>query len=316
MSKRTEPRGSSSAKARTARGDAAVEPSDQRRSSKSGEGRGRLLVIATPIGNLGDITLRALEALRAADVIACEDTRVTAKLLARYQIVRPLQAYHDHNARDLEPRLLKRMQAGETVALVTDAGTPMISDPGAGLVQAAIAADIPVSVLPGPSAALAALAVSGLPTDRFLFVGFPPPRSGERRRFLAELAAIPATLILYEAPHRLAESLADMAAVFGNRSIAVARELTKLHEEVRRGGLVELARQYASAPAPRGEIVVVIAPPSPVEEGAEIDLDSVLREAMGLMSLRDAVAQTAAITGLSRKEIYARALELQAENGE
>ncbi len=316
MSKRTEPRGSSSGKAQTHRVDAAVEPSDERRSSKSGEGRGRLLVIATPIGNLGDITLRALDSLREADVIACEDTRVTAKLLARYQIERPLLAYHDHNAREVEPRLVKRMQAGETVALVTDAGTPMVSDPGTGLVQAAVGAGLPVSVLPGPSAALAALAVSGLSADRFLFAGFPPPRSGERRRFLAELATIPATLILYEAPHRLAASLSDMAAVFGNRSVVVARELTKLHEEVRRGLLIELARDYASAPAPRGEIVVVIAAPNPVEEGAAIDLDSLLREALGHMSLRDAVAQTAAITGLPRKQIYARALTLQSEGRE
>jgi 16S rRNA (cytidine1402-2'-O)-methyltransferase len=190
----------------------------------------------------------------------------------------------------------------------------MVSDPGTGLVQAAVGAGLPVSVLPGPSAALAALAVSGLSADHFLFAGFPPPRSGERRRFLAELATIPATLILYEAPHRLAASLSDMAAVFGNRSAVVARELTKLHEEVRRGLLVELARDYASAPAPRGEIVVVIAAPNPVEEGAAIDLDSLLREALGHMSLRDAVAQTAAITGLPRKEIYARALELQSED--
>jgi 16S rRNA (cytidine1402-2'-O)-methyltransferase len=314
MSKRTEPRGYSSGNARTARAKAAVEPSDARRSSKSGEGRGRLLIVATPIGNLGDITLRAIEALRGADVIACEDTRVTAKLLARYQIKRPLLAYHDHNAREVEPRLVKRMAAGETVALVTDAGTPIISDPGIGLVQATIAAGIPLSVLPGPSAALAALTISGLPADRFYFAGFPPNRSGERRRFLAELAAIPATLILYEAPHRLADSLADMTTVFGNRSVVVARELTKLHEEVRRGGLVDLAHDYASAPTPRGEIVVVIAPPDSLEEGVAIDLDSVLREAMAQMSLRDAVAQAAAITGLSRKQIYARALELQSKD--
>ncbi len=290
----------------------AVEPSDERRPSKSGEGRGSLSVIATPIGNLGDITLRALEALRGADLIACEDTRVTAKLLARHGIARPLLAYHEHNARRVEPRLVRQMSEGARVALVSDAGTPLVSDPGAGLVRASIEAGIPVTALPGPSAALAALSVSGLPAERFLFAGFPPPRSGERRRFLAELATVPATLILFEAPHRLAESLADMAAVLGDRPAAVARELTKLHEEVRRGSLLGLARESAEGKAPRGEIVIVIAPPaSGAEEGVGPDLDSALREAMARLSLRDAVAEAAAITGLSRKHVYARALALQ-----
>ena len=313
MSKLTEPRGSSSGDARA---KAAVEPSDQRGSSKSGEGRGRLAVVATPIGNLGDITLRALEALREADVIACEDTRVTAKLLARYGIERPLLAYHDHNAGRVEPRLVRRMAMGESVALVSDAGTPVVSDPGAGLVRAAIEAGIPVTVLPGPSAVLAALSVSGLPAERFLFAGFPPSRGNERRRFLAELATAPATLILYEAPHRLAESLAEMAAVLGDRPAVVARELTKLHEEVRRGSLAGLAREIAEGVAPRGEIVVVVAPPSAggAEAGTGPDLDSVLRDAMARLSLRDAVGQAAAITGLSRKQVYARALALQEES--
>lgn len=315
MSNRSEPRGSSSGNAHTARVKAAVEPSDQRRSSKSGGPRGRLAVIATPIGNLGDITLRALEALRGADLIACEDTRVTAKLLARHGIERPLLTYHDHNARRVEPRLVRRMEEGAQVALVSDAGTPLISDPGAGLVRAAIEAGIPVIALPGPSAVLAALSVSGLPTERFLFAGFPPSRSGLRRRFLAELATVPATLILYEAPHRLAESLADMAAVLGDRLAAVARELTKLHEEVRRGSLAGLARDSAEGEAPRGEIVIVIAPPaSGAEAGAGPDLDAVLREAMAHSSLRDAVAEAAAITGLPRKQVYARALALQGES--
>ena len=311
MSKRSEPRGSSSGKASPASIAAADEPSGGRSASKSAGGGGRLLVVATPIGNLGDITLRALEALAGVDAIACEDTRVTAKLLARHGIRRPLIAYQEHNAARIEPQLLRRMAAGERVALVSDAGTPLISDPGAGLVKAAIDAGLEVVALPGPSAALAALAISGLPAERFLFAGFPPAKSGERRRFLAGLAAVPATLILYEAPHRLAESLADMAATLGDRPAAVARELTKLHEEVLRGGLADLARRLAMGDPPRGEIVVVVGPPPEAEAGRGVDLDSVLREAMARLSLRDAVAEASAVTGLPRRAVYARALELQ-----
>ncbi len=310
MSKRAEPRGSSSGNAPAARVKVADEPSDERRSSKSRQGRGLLSIIATPIGNLGDITLRALEALRASDAIACEDTRVTAKLLARHVIERPLIAYHEHNARRVEPLLIRRMAEGERIALVSDAGTPLICDPGRGLVRAAIEAGIAVTALPGPSAALAALSLSGLPAERFLFAGFAPARGGERRRFLAELAAVPATLILFEAPHRLAESLTDMAAIFGDRPAAVARELTKLHEEVRRGDLAGLAQEFGAGTAPKGEIVIIVAPPHRVA-GAEPDLDSVLRAAMNRLSLRDAVAEAAAITGLSRRQVYGRALELQ-----
>jgi 16S rRNA (cytidine1402-2'-O)-methyltransferase len=310
MSRRSEPRGSSSG---NAQGD---KPSGGRAASKSGEGRGLLSLVATPIGNLGDITLRALETLRAADAIACEDTRVTAKLLARHGIERPLIAYHEHNARQVEPQLIRRLEEGAQIALVSDAGTPLLSDPGEGLVRAAIASGIGVTALPGPSAALAALSLSGLSAERFLFAGFPPPRSGERRRFLAELAAVPATLILYEAPHRLAESLADMAAVFGQRPAAIARELTKLHEEVRRGSLASLAADIGGAAAPRGEIVVVVAPPQQPAAGEEAggpDLDAVLRDALRRLSLRDAVAEASAITGLPRRRVYARALQLQEE---
>jgi 16S rRNA (cytidine1402-2'-O)-methyltransferase len=312
MSKRSEPSGSSS-DARAAKPETADEPSGGRGSSKSGEGRGLLSLVATPIGNLGDITVRALETLRDADAIACEDTRVTAKLLARHGIERPLVSYHEHNARRVEPLLIRRMVEGAHIALVSDAGTPLLSDPGESLVRAAIAAGIPVTALPGPSALLAALSLSGLPAERFLFAGFPPPRSGERRRFLAELARAPATLVFYEAPHRLAASLSDMAAALGDRPAAIARELTKRHEEIRRGSLAELAQSTAAGEAPRGEIVVVVAPPGPAEEEAAPDLDGVLRDAMGRLSLRDAVAEAAAITGRSRKEVYARALALQGE---
>jgi 16S rRNA (cytidine1402-2'-O)-methyltransferase len=314
MSKRSEPRGSSSGKAPAASIAAADEPSGGRSASKSAGAGGGLLVVATPIGNLGDITLRALEALRGADAIACEDTRVTAKLLARHGIRRPLIAYHEHNAARVEPQLVRRMVAGERIALVSDAGTPLVSDPGEGLVKAAIEADVEIIALPGPSAALAALAVTGLPAEPFFFAGFPPAKSGERRRFLAGLAAVPATLIVYEAPHRLAESLADMAETLGDRPAAVARELTKLHEEVLRGGLAELARSLGGGAPPRGEIVVVVGPPQP-EAGRGADLDSVLREAMARLSLRDAVAEASAITGLPRREVYARALVLQGEGG-
>lgn len=313
MSKRSEPRGSSCAKAYTARTGAAVEPSGGSGSSKSGEGRGGLWLVATPIGNLADIGLRALETLREADAIACEDTRVTAKLLSRHGIRRPLVSYREHNARRAEPLLIARMAAGERIALVSDAGTPLLCDPGAGLVRAAIAAAIPVTAVPGPSAALAALALSGLPADRFLFAGFPPARAGERRRALAELAGIPATLIFYEAPHRLAESLSDMALLLGDRPAAVARELTKLHEEVRRGALAALARETAEGAAPLGEIVVVVGPPPPDAADRGAELDRVLREALARLSLRDAVAEAAAVTGLPRKEIYVRALALREE---
>jgi 16S rRNA (cytidine1402-2'-O)-methyltransferase len=314
MSKRSEPSGSSSGHARAAKPKTADEPSGGRGASKSREGRGLLSLVATPIGNLGDITIRALEALRGADLIACEDTRVTARLLARHGIERPLMAYHEHNARTIEPLLLGRLTEGARIALVSDAGTPLISDPGGALVRRAIEAGIPITALPGPSAVLAGLSLSGLPVDRFLFAGFPPPRGGDRRRFLADLAAVPATLVFYEAPHRLADSLADMAAVLGSRAAAIARELTKLHEEVRRGTLPDLAAEIAGA-TPRGEIVVVVGPPDPAraEQGTGPDLDAVLREALGRLSLRDAVAEASAITGLSRRQVYARALALQGE---
>jgi 16S rRNA (cytidine1402-2'-O)-methyltransferase len=267
------------------------------------------MLVATPIGNLRDVTLRALDALAEADIVACEDTRVTARLMARHGIRRPLIAYHEHNRRRLEGPLVRRMASGERVALVSDAGMPLLSDPGEGLVKAALAAGIEVTVLPGPSAPLAALALSGLPAEPFLFLGFAPAKPGDRRRFLAPFAQVPATLLLFEAPHRLAEGLADMADLFGARPAAVARELTKLHEEVRRGRLDELARHYAHGPRPKGEIVVVIGPPE-AGRAAVPDLDGVLAAALARSSLRDAVAEAAAVTGLPRREVYARALAL------
>src|SRR6266700_4942081 len=270
-----------------------------------------LYVVATPIGNLRDMTLRALETLAAADIIACEDTRVTRKLLDHYGIATPLTPYHDHNAAEARPKLLARLAAGAAVALVSDAGTPLVSDPGFKLVRAARAAGQAVTALPGPSAALAALAVCGLPTDRFFFEGFLPAKAGQRRARIAELARIPATLLLFDTGPRIASALADLAAGLGRREAALCRGLTKLQEEVRRGDLATLAGEIEAADAPRGEIVIVIAPPE--EQAGLVDsaeLDALLRQALGRLSVKEAVAEIAVITGRPRREVYQRALAL------
>ncbi len=271
--------------------------------------------MATPIGNLADISLRALDVLAQADLVACEDTRTTRKLLAAHGIAAKLTAYHEHNAARVRPRLMERLECGEAVALVSDAGTPLISDPGYKLVAAAAAAGLVVTAVPGASAGLAALIVSGLPSDRFFFAGFLPNKSTARRRALAELAPLQASLMIYESARRLPGALADMAEVLGPRPAAVARELTKLHEEVRRGTLSELAEHYGSAGAPKGEVVVVVGPPGPGAEAApDVEaLDARLRAALRHASLRDAVAAVAEASGLPRKRIYARALELMDE---
>ena len=221
-----------------------------------------LYLVATPIGNLRDITVRALEVLAAADLIACEDTRVTRKLLDRYGIATPLTPYHEHNAAEARPKLLARLADGAAIALVSDAGTPLVSDPGYKLVREAQAAGASVTTLPGASAVLAALTLSGLPTDRFLFEGFLPAKEEARRARINELKRIPATLVLFETGARIAAALADLAAELGPRQAAICRELTKLYEEVRRGDLGTLAREAAQADEPRGEIVIVVAPPS------------------------------------------------------
>jgi len=270
-----------------------------------------LYIVATPIGNLGDITLRALEVLRRVELIACEDTRVTATLARRFELSTERVAYHDHNADIMRPKLLARLQAGAAVALVSDAGTPLVSDPGLKLVQAAVTAGIAVTAIPGPSAMLAALMVAGLPTDRFLFAGFLPPKQGQRRQALGELARVPATLVFFETAPRLAEALADMTDVLGDRPAAIARELTKLHEEVRRGGLGELAMHYGAGEAPRGEIVLVVGPPAAdVPALSAEELDQRIGDALRTRSVREASAAVAAETGLPRREIYARALAL------
>ncbi|MFT0860023.1 16S rRNA (cytidine(1402)-2'-O)-methyltransferase [Ancylobacter sp. G4_0304] len=271
-----------------------------------------LHVVATPIGNLGDVTIRALETLAGADLIACEDTRVTRRLLDRYGIETPLVAYHDHNAASMRPRLVARLEEGAALALVSDAGTPLVSDPGYKLVEAAIEGGFRVIPVPGASASLAALVSAGLPTDRFFFEGFLPPKTGARRTRISEMKGLPATLVLYETGPRLPESLADLAAVLGPRPAAVCRELTKTFEEVRRAPLDELAAHYAQAGSPKGEIVLVIGPPR-VEEAGEADIDAALRAALATLSVKDAAAAVATATGHPRRAVYARALALQAE---
>jgi 16S rRNA (cytidine1402-2'-O)-methyltransferase len=269
-----------------------------------------LYLVATPIGNLRDITLRALEILAAADLVACEDTRVTRKLFDHYGLSAPLMPYHDHNAESARPKILDKLAAGGAVALVSDAGTPLISDPGYKLVRAATAAAHPITAAPGASAALMALTVAGLPTDRFMFEGFLPAKETARRARVAELARIPATLVLFESGPRLAAALADLAAALGARQAAVTRELTKLHEEVRRGDLASLAADYAAGAETRGEIAIVIAPPAETERPSAADIDALLQAALARTSVKEAVAEVAAATGEARRAVYSRALAL------
>ncbi len=283
------------------------------RSKPTSKPRPGLYIVATPIGNMDDISLRALDLLAAVDRIACEDTRHTRRLLERHGIEARLLPYHEHNAEHMRPAIMARLAHGESLALVSDAGTPLISDPGFKLVRKAIRSGIYVSALPGASAALMALTLSGLPSDRFMFAGFLPPKSGARRKALGELAAIDATLIFFESARRLCASLADMAAILGQRDIAVAREMTKLHEEFRRGDVAELAAHYAENGAPKGEVVVVVGPPAAAAVVSEEFIEARLSELLQTASVRDAAAQLAAETGLARRELYARALRLSGE---
>lgn len=273
-----------------------------------------LHVVATPIGNLKDISFRALATLAAADAVIAEDTRVTKTLLAHYGIATPLVAYHEHNAKVIRPHLIARLEAGAALALVSDAGTPLVSDPGFKLVQEALEKGVKVSSVPGASAVLAALVVAGLPTDRFFFEGFLPHKSGPRRARLAELAEIPGTLVFFESPRRLAETLGDCLAVLGDRDAAVARELTKLYENVRRGTLGELAAALAREEPPRGEIVLLVAPAAEGSAAlAEAELDARIEAALALHSVKDAASVVSASTGQPRRQVYARALQLAAE---
>jgi 16S rRNA (cytidine1402-2'-O)-methyltransferase len=273
-----------------------------------------LHVVATPIGNLRDISFRALATLAAADAVLAEDTRVTKTLLAHYGISTPLVAYHEHNAAVVRPHLLARLQSGAALALVSDAGTPLVSDPGFKLVADAVAEGITVYSVPGASAVLAGLVVAGLPTDRFFFEGFLPQKSAARRQRIAELAAIPGTLVFFESPRRVAECCTDLAAVLGNRPAAMARELTKHFETVRRAPLLDLAAALTEEGPPKGEIVLLVGPP---EEGASVagvdDLDARLHKALGTLSVKDAASVVAGETGQPRRKVYARAVELAAE---
>lgn len=275
-----------------------------------------LIVTATPIGNLGDITVRAVETLKVVDVIACEDIRVTRRLLQRYDISTKTVTYHEHNADRVRPRLIQRLSRGDTIALVSDAGTPLISDPGYKLVREAIDAGISVTSLPGPTAMITALTVSGLPTDRFLFVGFLPNRSSARRRVLDTLQSVDASLIFYESPRRLVVVLEEMSDILGPRDCAVGRELTKRFEEVIRGPVNGLASQLADAQELRGEVVVILGPPKfePIDGDT---LDGEIMKALSQNSLRDAVDQVTVQKGVSRRDVYRRALSLdQRRSGE
>ncbi|WP_315740398.1 MULTISPECIES: 16S rRNA (cytidine(1402)-2'-O)-methyltransferase [unclassified Bradyrhizobium] len=277
-----------------------------------------LHLVATPIGNLGDITLRALETLAGADIIFCEDTRITRRLTERYGLGAELAAYHEHNAEAVRPRILQRLAQGAAIALVSDAGTPLISDPGYKLVREACEAGHAVTALPGPSAVLAALSVAALPTDRFFFEGFLPAKQQARRTRLSELARIEATLVLFEAGSRVQETLADLADAMAGRQAAICRELTKLHEEVLRGAIGDLAARAGDLET-RGEFVLVIGPPPRDAEVLTQDaLDAVLRDLLQRSSVKDAVMHAVELSRRPRREVYARALELSkgARSGE
>jgi 16S rRNA (cytidine1402-2'-O)-methyltransferase len=267
-----------------------------------------LYITATPIGHARDVSLRALEVLAGVDLIACEDTRVTAKLLAIHGISRPLTAYNDHNAARERPRLLGKLRQGARIALVSDAGTPLVSDPGFKLVRAAIEENIAVHAVPGASAVLTGLMLSGLPSDRFLFAGFLPSRAGERDSILHELKGLRATLIFFESAQRLGETLHAMAAILGPRPAAMTREMTKLHEEVRRGTLDELAAHYAKAETPKGEVTLLVGPPHQAETDFAA-IDAALDAALPFMPLKAAADMIAALLDMPRKEIYAHGLE-------
>ncbi|MES0039388.1 16S rRNA (cytidine(1402)-2'-O)-methyltransferase [Mesorhizobium sp. M0046] len=271
-----------------------------------------LYLVATPIGNLADITLRALETLAAADIVACEDTRVSRVLLDRYGIRRRTTAYHEHNAGEAGPKLIAALEAGQSVALSSDAGTPLISDPGYRLVGEALERGIRVVPIPGPSAPLAALTASGLPSDAFLFAGFLPVKTGQRLTRLEALKAVPATLIFFESPRRLPETLSAMVEVLGGaRKAAIGRELTKTFEEMRTGTLQSLASHYAGADTPKGEIVICVGPADVVADEPE-DIDRLLLSLAAEMPASKAAAEAAKMTGGQKQALYRRLLDLRA----
>jgi len=270
-----------------------------------------LYIVSTPIGNLGDISLRALETLTKADVIACEDTRVTGTLLHLYGIKKPLLSYYDHNADQRQPEILSRVKMGESVALVSDAGTPLVSDPGFKLVEACRAEDLFVTAIPGASAHLAALVTAGLPTDKVFFAGFLPPKNLARQKAISEYANVSATLVFYEASSRLCATLDDLAERLGaTRPAVVARELTKLYEDIQAETLGNLAAYYRSHPTPKGEIVILVGPAQKIVSKA-IDIDVLLKQKMKTMSLRDAVEFIVETTGAKKNDVYRHALKLK-----
>ena len=268
-----------------------------------------LYIVATPIGNLGDITLRALAVLAQADVVYCEDTRHSRTLMQHFSLSTTLRPYHEHNAEAERPRIMAGLERGQRIALISDAGTPLISDPGFKLVREAADLGYPVISLPGPSAVLAALTSSGLPTDAFMFAGFLPSKKAARRSRLSELAGVPASLVFFESPQRAAETLADMAAVYGSRPACMARELTKLHEDIRRGSLVDLAAHAANAPL-KGEIAIVVGPPVQIE-ATDADITAKLEVALLSMSLKDAAKAVSEALGVSKARVYDLGLQIK-----
>ncbi|CAI3945578.1 16S rRNA C1402 (ribose-2'-O) methylase RsmI (RsmI) (PDB:3KWP) (PUBMED:24078611) [Commensalibacter communis] len=295
--------------------DTSLPLTDQQNSKESVKGSGEFILISTPIGNLSDFSLRAKQTLEEADILLCEDTRVTAKLLAAYGISIRMESVHEHNELQRTTQIISMLQQGKIIALVSDAGTPLLSDPGYRLTKAIIEANIPLTAIPGANAALTALTLSGLPPHPYMFVGFPPPKSQARQNGFttlkaAERAGLKATLIWHEAPHRLVDMLKDLALIFGNdRSAAVARELTKKFEEVQRNTLHELIEHFTNTP-PRGEITVLLGPPPDRDEFTEDDLDQQLQTALQTLSVKDAASLVATAIHLPKKIVYQRALEL------
>ena len=274
-----------------------------------------LHVVATPIGNLGDITLRALATLAAAETVLCEDTRTSGKLMERFAIRTRLSPYHEHNAQKVRPEILERLKHGATIALISDAGMPLVSDPGYRLVKEAVEQGIPVTACPGPSAVLTGLALSGLPTDRFLFAGFVPQKQGERMKLFAEFAKLKATLIFFESPHRIVETLNDLSTALPGRRVAVTRELTKLHEEVLRGAASEIAAELSARAAVKGEITLLVGPPEGEEEISEADLEAAITEALAAMPASKAASEVAKRFNLNRSDIYQMILARKGGDG-
>ncbi len=267
-----------------------------------------LHVVATPIGNMGDITIRALSTLAAAETVLCEDTRTSGRLMERFSIRTKLSPYHEHNAQKVRPQILERLSQGAAIALISDAGMPLVSDPGYRLVKEAVEQGIPVTACPGPSAVLTGLALSGLPTDRFLFAGFVPQKQGERKRLFEEFAKLKATLIFFESPHRIVETLHDVGAALAGRSIAVTRELTKLHEEVLRGTAQEVAATLEARASVKGEITLLIGPPQEDEAVSEDTLEDAITAALETMPASKAASEIAKRYNLNRSDIYQRIL--------